>query len=314
MYRVLTIICIGFSCLPDAVAQSRDDEAFERELLNQKEQYESAVMDATLELRKRYLNRLLVIEERAALEGDYDSAMAVKQKRKLVGAYLDRHDQTRRKALEAAMIVLTIDAAECSGAIDMKPDYLGGWRTNKSRATWDFRGVERGRYEVLLHYSCTAEVKYKRGSDGKSVEELAGGEIEFGEHTSLLGVDPPIKHELIATENWNDYTEVSLGELTLKNVAPSFRLQVLKVLPQGLMRLKGIRLVPVLKDQETEERVQGSAFAELQKRHDFLLGRSRRLLEQEYAEALRALAEKAKEASDTKLAKEIRAELDQLDL
>ena len=308
MMKVPLLIWFGGVCsLGSLSAQSREEEAFDIEFAEQQQLHEDAVIKATFDLRKIYREQLLALEKRAAKHGDYDGAVTVRDKRIPVETFLDEHDLDRRKALEENMIILKIEDAECSGAIDVRSDYLGGWRTNKSRATWNIRGVKRGRYEVLMRYSSSVEEKTRQDANGNSIKEMAGGSIEFGEHTNLLGADPPLKYRLISTKDWNDYREVSLGQLTLNNVAPSLRMRVTEVLPLGLMRLKSIRLVPVSSDG-----LAGSSLDVLEARHEELMRNQRSLLDQSYDKELRALDVKASGDGDTALAKEIRAELNQI--
>lgn len=141
----LVVVCLTITGAiqgqePGGVAQAFDQA---------RERYQEQVTATTTSMKRLYLERLRMLEEKAAGEGDYESAQA----------YFEEAARVREDLGEAADAPLTLTLlpyeAELSGGVVLSTSgtigSLTGWGPEAS-AVWKLPGIPRGGYSVVVFH------------------------------------------------------------------------------------------------------------------------------------------------------------------
>jgi hypothetical protein len=201
-----------------------------RELREMREQFTLRALAAGRTLAEQYAAALATLESQAAESSDYETALAAQQRRN----YLAEH-YANRDPDPASSILLKPGDAKTTGAValDKSDNTLTNWRTVGSSATWDVFKIAPGTYTVSL--TC-----------GVADLPQAGGDLEFGEVTSLGGAElARLAVTLKSTGDWSTFETIELGEIKLARTSARFAIKASRLRgTAGLMHLKEIRLTP----------------------------------------------------------------------
>lgn len=252
-------------------AQSPETRAGETadppELGELREQFTLRALAAGRMLADQYSNALASLEAQAAESGDYETALAARQRREELAQYYSSRD-----ADPGQVIVLKPADAKTVGAVtvDKTDNTLTNWRTVGSSAVWDIFRVTPGAYTVSLTCGVadSAPASASVVLAGGSLEAQTGGEIEFQEVTNLTGTDAgKLTTALESTGGWNKFETIVLGEIKLARTSARLSIRAARLRGTGgLMHLKEIRLTPTRPTPAPVDRkTAGAALAELEK-------------------------------------------------
>ncbi|HEY2573871.1 MAG TPA: hypothetical protein VGH65_07370 [Verrucomicrobiaceae bacterium] len=215
---------------PPPREKSRDT----RELREMREQFTLRALTAGRLLAEQYTNALATLESQAADAADYETALAAQERqRELAGYYANRDLDSEH------LIVLKPVDAKTVGAVafDKTEGALTNWRTAGSSAVWDVFKITPGSYNVTL--VCAV-------AESAPAPAQTGGDIEFGEVTSLSGPETTrLALSLESTGGWDTFESFALGEIKLAHTSARFAIKATRLRGTGgLMHLKEVRLAP----------------------------------------------------------------------
>lgn len=207
-----------------------------RELREAREQFTVRALIAGRLLAEQYANALALLETQAAESADYETALAAQERQQeLANAYADRDLDPEH------LIVLKPVDAKTIGAVafDKTENALTNWRTAGSSAVWDVFKITPGNYHVTLVCGVADSAQAPAAAQ-------TGGEIEFGEVTSLSGPETArLTLALESTGGWSTFETFSLGDIKLTRTSARFAIKASRLHGTGgLMHLKEIRLTP----------------------------------------------------------------------
>lgn len=305
--RILSTALLAL-LLTTLASWAQDDKAQEaldlRTLLeDDRHAFETKRNEVTLAANRLFIERLRGFESRAAVAEDFTRAMVYRDRRLTLIEDITRHNPKRIEQREASAIALSPSEAALTGSVTLKRDILQGWKTTATAATWSLRGLQPGRYEVCVTYSCSKAYEEKDSGGAKKIRLRSGGQFTLGETTRLVGGDrTQLRHQVQPTKDWLSFRTVSLGELTLSNAAVRLRLDVDEVKPLGLMHLKEMKLYPTQNETATKPLPN---LAELRRSFQATVDRRLTHLRTLYKADLKALETKALAQGDKALASEI---------
>lgn len=261
-----------------------------------REAYEEEVARKTASSKRRFVEKLRRLEDEAVAADDLQAAIVLRDRRRPVEAALAILEGGEDADREARAIVLKAESAERRGGVVLDQGKLASWRSGKGEAVWSLR-IDPGRYEIELTFSCAAIA---------SAEDNAfpGGTLTFVEDTAL--VDNGIAFEVLPHGNWDAFRSIVIGEMEFKAANTGVRIRADQVRGDQLMRLKEVRLLPVIPPGAEKAVSELATVAQLEAAFEALLRRRTASLEREYLEALKDLENRA-EASDLK--ERLRAEI-----
>lgn len=218
---------------PPAREKNRDP----RELRDLREQFTLRALSAGRLLAEQYANALANLESQAADSADYETALAAQERQQELAA----HYSNRELDPEHVILLKPADAKTIGAvAFDKTENALTNWRTAGSSAVWDVFKITPGAYNVTL--TCGVA----ESAQGAPPVQT-GGDIEFGEVTSLSGTDAPrLSLSLESTGGWTTFETFALGEIKLARTSARFAIKASRLRGTGgLMHLREIRLTPM---------------------------------------------------------------------
>ncbi len=206
------------------------------ELRKMREQFALRALAAGRTLADQYANALASLEAQAIDSADYETAHAAQQRRQELADFYSNPE------LDPGLsIVLKPSDAKTIGAVtlDQTDNVLTNWRTAGSSALWDISKITPGNYEVSITCSVADSAQAPAAAQ-------TGGEIEFGEVTSLAGTEAAkLTLALKSTGSWSTFETFPLGDIKLGRTSARFAVRASRLRGAGgLMHLKEIRLSP----------------------------------------------------------------------
>lgn len=291
------------------------DKEKEREILSgqftqDSQDHAIALGRTTAHITQAFVEELERLEKRAASAGHYELALRWQNERQQLlenAAQLDPRHQLQDR--EAGVSLLPRDAA-LSGATSVSDQRLERWRT-KGSATWNLRGFHPGRYRVWARYACDPETKELTDDDGKKVTQRSGGKISFSEQSNLIGAGgQTLTHRVLPTPDSQTPRDMLLGEIDLKQTAPTLRLEAVEVESLGLFTLFGLRLQPHFAGPEPKSNA--TSMTEIRRAFQSALLKRLRPLREHHLARLEQLKLRAESEDKAAFAKALEAKMKQL--
>ncbi len=259
-------------------------------------------------LERVYAQTLRRLESEAAQAGFYPLAIKLRDRGRSLQRTIEERDPLKLAERQTAAVELSPDEAQLSGLVIRKNSRLQRWSSTRSSASWNLRGFEPGRYEIVARYSCDDEVTESTNAAGETILSRAGGLITFGERSNLIGGrDQWITHRVLPTDDWDQFREVALGSLEINSTAPVLRLEVIEIEASGLMHLESLRLMPDTPAPSAE--TASRSLEDLRRAFESAQQRKSQPFHQDQLTRLQTLRERADAASDTLLRDRIDAAL-----
>ncbi len=240
------IFAMGTALLP---AQSVENE----KLTEYRKTFESELEKRLEPLKNDAVRRLEILEKQRAVGEDYEGAMRARDRRiGITGGGPSPLAAVEKE--EEGVITLKMTSARTAGntvMLDRRRNAIVGFKKKGHSASWDVMNVKPGWYKVLATYGCAESfeerVLRKNDDDPSQVTRRAGGTFRFYEDTSLItqGSEPIVK-TVVPTGGWDRLVTRNIGKLKITGTRTTLTLEVMQAEDQGIMFLRGIRLVPTV--------------------------------------------------------------------
>jgi hypothetical protein len=196
--------------------------------------FSAKVLSASRQLNEQYVRALTKLEDELAAERNYEEALTVHSRIADLQKVL-----LRSPAMELGTpIPLATSSAQLSGVI-LDSGYLTRWRTASSHAEWTLQKVTPGTYTIEISYLITSDV------DAPPPASVTETVFRFQEVSLLASFtqfrDVILKH----SEELRTFTEVRTEPITFTRPTLTLRLEGVKTTTGDLIRIGGIKLIPV---------------------------------------------------------------------
>jgi hypothetical protein len=203
-------------------------------LVESRREFEATAAEETALLNDLYQRALLGLQLNAAQDGDYEQALAAKQRRAELVA---QSEALRRLAGADAGVELALSEARLAGRNELDSDAIVGWSSDLSSAEWIVNRMTPGRYILQLSY------RWRKLASAVVTEPPT---LLAREVSSLPGASANVvKCSLTLTGPGAGGRAKADGVITVSNLPFTLRLAPEEAYEDLELSLLGVTLVPV---------------------------------------------------------------------
>lgn len=195
------------------------------------------VLAESRRVTEQYVSALAVMEASLAAEGDYEQARQFQQRREQLEAiYQDGEGPNA--------VPLSLAGTRLMGSAQASGESLGNFRSGGSGVEWSLFRLTPGKYRLEFEANMTdAPVAFataKLQPQDKAV-------LDFGEVTSYAGAaNNRVRMEITRSVDETAFATVQSAEMTFTRTPVTLRLVGAGGYPANIIRLRGLKLVPVV--------------------------------------------------------------------
>ena len=214
------------------------------ELLAARQALLTMALNDSQKVTEQYMNALATRERALAAAGDYEQAKQFQQRRQKLEAIYEGSNN-------GGAVPLTLSGARLMGSVQASGDSLGNFRSSGSGVEWSLFRLTPGKYclelEANLLDAPVAFASAKLQPQEKAV-------FEFGEVTGLASaVNNRVSVEIKRSADETIFTKLKSAEMTFTRPLLTLRLVAASGYPANILRLRGLKLVPVSEAAQTSQ-------------------------------------------------------------
>lgn len=185
---------------------------------------------------EQYVLALAARETALAAAGDYEQAKQFQQRRQQLAVIYEGAENTNA-------VLLGLAGTRMMGSAQASGESLGNFRSSGSGVEWSLFRLTPGKYRLEFEANMTdAPVAF--ASAKMQPQEKAV--FEFGEVTGLSSAtNNRVTMEITQSADETTFAKVQSGEMTFTRTPITLRLVAASGYPANIIRLRGLRLVPV---------------------------------------------------------------------
>jgi hypothetical protein len=269
------------------------------ELLAARQALMNMALNDSQKVTEQYVMALAARERALAAAGDYEQAKQFRQRRQKLEAIYEGSDN-------AGAVQLSLSGARLMGSAQALGDSLGNFRSSGSGVEWSLFRLTPGKYRLELEANLLDAPVAFASAKLQPQEKVV---LEFGEVTGLASpVNNRVSVEIKRSADETIFTKLKSAEMTFTRPLLTLRLLAASGYPANIVRLRGLKLVPVSEMVQVSQTDSLDATTELEGR--------RKTLARELAEAqkavLKAYQQDLEQIGSTR-SSEVKAELKRLE-